>query len=124
MVTGVDQCCHMFQTTAKDPENPENRASTFIQKLLPLAELIAAPQSGGGVQPQPCLASCCLWRFLIPQTSQHPQLLILITNNARSMTGSFDSCALGFCTKATWWFFLRKTCDAFCTCFFDHFCFS
>lgn len=52
MVTGGNQCCHISQTTAQDPENPENHASIFIQKIILPAELIAAHTHRGGVQPQ------------------------------------------------------------------------
>lgn len=86
MVTEANQCCHIYQTTAQDPDNPDKRASIFIQKRILVAELIAAH-----TQRQWCtatafsLVSWCLWRHLIPQRRQHPKLLTSIMNRASRM---------------------------------------
>lgn len=70
------------------------------------------------------LVSSCLWRHLIPQRRQHPKLLILIVNVAIRRAGKGNSWVLSFCTKATWIFFLRKMCFAFCSYRKKNFCFS
>lgn len=66
MVTEANQCCHIYQTTAQDPDNPDKHASIFIQKRTLVAELTAAH-----TQRQWCtaiaffLVSWCLWRHLM-----------------------------------------------------------